>query len=161
VDGKEAGMQNSLGTPHIYTLSELLTPGKHWLTLCVDNRIKEIDPGVNSHSVSDHTQTNWNGIVGKLFLQARPTLFIENIQVFPDIEKRVIAVKIKLNNLSPDIQKSVLAISVENTDQPVISGVSVRPGVHEFNMDIPLREPTHLWSEFHPNLYNLNAVISS
>ena len=161
VDGKEAGMQNSLGTPHIYTLSELLTPGKHWLTLCVDNRIKEIDPGVNSHSVSDHTQTNWNGIVGKLFLQARPTLFIENIQVFPDIEKRVIAVKIKLNNLSPDIQKSVLAISVENTDQPVISGVSVRPGVHELNMDIPLREPTPLWSEFHPNLYNLNAVISS
>jgi beta-galactosidase/beta-glucuronidase len=45
VDDKEAGMQNSLGTPHQYDLSALLTPGKHRLTLCIDNRVKDIDPG--------------------------------------------------------------------------------------------------------------------
>lgn len=39
--------------------------GKHLITICIDNRTKEIDPGLNSHSISDHTQTNWNGMVGK------------------------------------------------------------------------------------------------
>ena len=58
VDDKAIGMQNSLGTPHQYDLSNILTPGKHRLTLCIDNRVKDIDPGINSHSISDHTQSN-------------------------------------------------------------------------------------------------------
>ena len=39
VDGKYAGMRNSLGAPHEYDLSELLSPGKHRITICVVNRI--------------------------------------------------------------------------------------------------------------------------
>ncbi|MDP2112960.1 MAG: beta-galactosidase, partial [Bacteroidota bacterium] len=45
VDDKEVGMQNSLGTPHQYDLTNFLTPGKHRLTLCIDNRVKDFDPG--------------------------------------------------------------------------------------------------------------------
>ena len=78
IDGKEVGMQNSLGTPHLYKLSDVLTPGKHRITICVDNRIKLVDPGINSHSISDHTQTNWNGMVGKLYLEAKPLIKIKN-----------------------------------------------------------------------------------
>ena len=38
VDGREAGKGDSLGTPHEFDLGEL-TPGKHVLTLRIDNRI--------------------------------------------------------------------------------------------------------------------------
>ncbi len=82
VNEQEAGMQNSLGTPHIYDLSAWLTPGTHTLTICVDNRIKDIDVGMNSHSISDHTQSNWNGITGRLELQSRSKIFITNAGLF-------------------------------------------------------------------------------
>ena len=70
VDGREAGKQDALGAPHCYDLSQYLTPGKHTLSIRVDNVIRDVDPGVNSHSVSDHTQGNWNGIVGEMLLKA-------------------------------------------------------------------------------------------
>jgi len=56
VDGEEIGMRNSLSTPHEYDLGRL-SPGKHRLAMRVDNTVK-IEVGVNSHSISDHTQTN-------------------------------------------------------------------------------------------------------
>ncbi len=62
VDGEPKGSNLSLSTPHEYDLG-LLMPGRHTLTVRVDNRLV-IDVGRNSHSVSDHTQGNWNGIVG-------------------------------------------------------------------------------------------------
>ncbi len=37
VDGRFAGSQNSLTTAHRYELSRFLTPGKHLLTVCINN----------------------------------------------------------------------------------------------------------------------------
>lgn len=45
VDGKEIGMRNALSAPHRYDLTGKLSAGKHVLMLCVDNRVKNIDPG--------------------------------------------------------------------------------------------------------------------
>jgi len=68
IDNIQIGMQNSLSTPHRYDLSKILTPGRHIITIRVDNRIKEINVGPDSHSITDHTQGNWNGIVEILIL---------------------------------------------------------------------------------------------
>lgn len=35
VDGKPAGMRNSLATPHVYDLGQTLAPGPHRLAICV------------------------------------------------------------------------------------------------------------------------------
>ena len=40
VDGIPAGSRNSLSVPHRYDLSRLLSPGKHWLSVCVDNTVR-------------------------------------------------------------------------------------------------------------------------
>ena len=66
LDGNEMGKHESLSTPYRYVFKEL-TPGKHILTLRVDNRLN-VAVGVDAHSVSDHTQSNWNGIVGTISL---------------------------------------------------------------------------------------------
>ena len=65
VDGQEVGKGESLSVPHVFDLTDSLPAGDHRLTIRVDNRML-IDVGENSHSVTDHTQTNWNGIVGRL-----------------------------------------------------------------------------------------------
>ncbi len=71
VDGKPLGSNNSLSTPHEYDLGTALAPGKHQLTIRVDNGLV-VDVGENSHCVTDHTQGNWNGIVGDIELAGDP-----------------------------------------------------------------------------------------
>ena len=72
VDGKEIGAQDGLSTPHRYMLD--LQPEKHIITVRVDNRV-HIPVGINAHSVSDHTQSNWNGrttVEKRLFSKKHP-----------------------------------------------------------------------------------------
>ena len=84
VDGRLVGSNNSLSTPHEYDLGAALAPGKHRLTIRVDNGLV-VDVGVNSHCVTDHTQGNWNGIVGEINLRATPQVWVEDVQVYPQV----------------------------------------------------------------------------
>jgi Glycosyl hydrolases family 2, sugar binding domain/Glycosyl hydrolases family 2/Glycosyl hydrolases family 2, TIM barrel domain len=162
VDNKEIGMRNSLGTPHVYNLSEILSPGKHTITICVDNRIKEIDPGLNSHSISDHTQTNWNGMVGELYLSAKP-ISIKNIQIFPDIHLNKIIAKIKINNPTKKQQRATISLNIIGaSDIPAKQlKVTVGAGLDSLMVEYPMGNEVKLWSEFHPNIYNFKAEITS
>ena len=69
VDGKEIGSKEHLSTPNRFLLSKEMTPGMHILTICVDNRLKYPMDQWN-HGTTEYTQTNWNGIVGKIELTA-------------------------------------------------------------------------------------------
>ncbi len=159
VDDKEVGMQNSLGTPHQYDLTNILTPGKHRLTLCVDNRTKEIDPGVNSHSISDHTQSNWNGVVGQLYLEARPMVNIQNIQVYPDVQNKKIAVKVKVQNPTGKTTSVRLNLAVTGTSQNESDSFDLKEGENVLEMSLEMGADVKLWNEFHPNIYSLKASL--
>ena len=69
VDGKFVGSSNDISTPQVFDLSKVLTPGSHTLAIMVDN-----SSGVpeqiyaNSHAYTEDTQTNWNGIIGRIEL---------------------------------------------------------------------------------------------
>jgi len=58
VNGQKTGMQNSLCVPHQYDITHYVRPGKCTITIRVDNRIKEINVGPDSHSITDQTQGN-------------------------------------------------------------------------------------------------------
>jgi hypothetical protein len=160
IDEHEVGMQNSLGTPHVYNLTEFLTPGKHSITVCIDNRTKEIDPGLNSHSISDHTQTNWNGIVGQLFLEARAVTNIQNIQLFPDIQNKEVKARVKVK--SSDGGKINLSMEVTGPTSPELKTAEfdVQPGENIVAVTIPMGDDVKLWNEFHPEVYQLQSVLT-
>lgn len=73
IDAKLAGSSNDISTPQVFELSKWLTPGKHQLAIMVDN-----SSGVpeqiyaNSHAYTEDTQTNWNGIIGRMELTIDP-----------------------------------------------------------------------------------------
>ncbi|HET6558188.1 MAG TPA: beta-glucuronidase [Prolixibacteraceae bacterium] len=159
VDGNEAGMQNSMGTPHRYNLTKLLTPGKHVLTLCIDNRIKDIDPGINSHSVSDHTQSNWNGMVGQLTLEACPLVNMESIWVNPDIQNKKIAVKVKIINPTEKQTAAQLHLAVAGTSYKLSKEIELTNGENTVEIDFPLGDEVKQWNEFHPHVYTLEAIL--
>ena len=96
MDGKQIGKCNSLGTPHEYDLGAL-PPGKHALTLRIDNRIVDVNPGFLAHSITDHTQGNWNGVVGKIELRPVAALRVEEARIEPSLAEKSVKVIVTAN----------------------------------------------------------------
>src|SRR5712671_5680513 len=99
VDDKEYPANDSLGAPHITDLGAL-TPGKHRLSIRVDNRLQLPAAGhlVDSHSISDGLGAAWNGIVGKIELRAMSPVWIEDVQVFPNVTNKTALIKVRIRN---------------------------------------------------------------
>ena len=83
---KVEGVQKSLSVPHVFYLYGLLKPGKNTIAICVDNDPETVKVGQDSHSVTDQTQGDWNGIVGKVEL--RPFNSIDAVKVYPDVDSK-------------------------------------------------------------------------
>ena len=97
LDGQLIGSNDSLGTPHVHELGVDVTPGKHRLTIRVDNRMI-VPVGVDAHSASDHTQGNWNGIAGRIELRATDPVWIDDVRVYPNIKDKTAKVTISIGN---------------------------------------------------------------
>ena len=66
LDGVLVDSCNDVSTPQLYNLGKL-HPGVHTLTLCVDNGGGVPEQVIrSSHLYSDDTQTNWNGVIGRI-----------------------------------------------------------------------------------------------
>ncbi|HRP32010.1 MAG TPA: glycoside hydrolase family 2 TIM barrel-domain containing protein [Agriterribacter sp.] len=166
IDDRLAGVANSLGTPHVFDLSKTLTPGAHQITIRIDNRVKVIEVGKNSHSISDHTQSNWNGMVGKLFIAARPALYIDDVQLFPDIQNKQVTARIKINNEVKSANKAEIRLLATGTDKaeqlkPLIKQIALQSGVNAVEIVYPMGSRPLLWDEFNPNLYSLEVQLKN
>lgn len=166
VNNQKIGADSSLATPHRYDLSEALSPGVHTLTVRVDNRLL-VDVGQNSHSITDHTQTNWNGLVGDLLLKASDPVYISDVQVYPDVENNQARVQVHINNKTGERQSGTIQLQASsvNTDieqvlPPAQKSFSVsESGVVELTYSMG-DEPL-LWDEFNPHFYAMNVELES
>ncbi len=167
VDDKPVGMRNSLATTHVYNLSSYLNPGKHRLTICVDNRMKEINVGPNSHSVSDHTQGNWNGIVGEMVLLAKSPLYLKDIKIFPDLASKTAKVKIVIANLTGTKQRGKIVLipaslqtAISSSLPPVSRNFIAAEKETLFEIAYPMGNDVLLWDEFQPHLYKMQVNLT-
>lgn len=166
LDGEKIGTRNSLGVPHRYELEQLV-PGEHLITLCVDNRIKEIQPGVDAHSISDNTQSNWNGIVGEMKLTARPKTYIAHVRIESLLKEKKIKTMIQLQangkkKQTGNLKLQVKSLNGDKTNLPEISKkVVLNAGMNELVLDYDMGKNYHLWDEFDPNLYELSITLET
>lgn len=167
VDGKEAGMQNSLVAPHVYDLTDVLSqPGKHVITIRVDNRIKAINVGPDSHSLTDHTQGNWNGIIGKIVLNATPLIHIDNVQVYPDVPNKQAIVLVRIKGSQPGNAKLTLAAVSFNSNLQhrvpnATSSIELTKDTSIYQLVLPMTKDVQLWDEFNPALYKLFVILQT
>jgi hypothetical protein len=166
VNGSKAGMQNSLATPHVFNISELAKSGENNITVRIDNRTKDIDVGENSHSISDHTQSNWNGIVGNLSLTSRNEIYFDNVALYPDASQNSIIINAAVINSSQ--AEATINIPVfaqlkstgEKSKQDKFE-FTVSPGKNQVTMDYQMDTDVLLWDEFEPNVYQLVLKLNS
>lgn len=164
INGKYVDMQNSLSVPHQFDISKFIKTGDNVITLCIDNRTKDIDVGKDSHSITDQTQGNWNGVVGKLELQVMPVTYIENIQVYPDLRNRKAVVKINIEGkTSGTIRLEAQSFNGNKSHKPtpVSQKYTAKGSSTLIEIELPMGDNFLTWDEFNPNLYKLTATLNT
>ncbi len=164
VNDKKAGSLNSLSTPHEYDITDLLITGTNRMTVRIDNRVI-IPVGVNSHSISDHTQSNWNGITGSIKMIATSKVFIDDIKIFPDLEKKIAKVTVSIRNPYNIDFKGKLTLQAQcpnSARDRKLPGKNVtivtKSGEQQVILEYEILNP-QLWSEFTPDIYRMSAVL--
>jgi hypothetical protein len=165
IDDQRIGSDNSLSTPHVYDLSAALSPGTHRLTIRVDNTLK-LDVGLNAHSVSFHTQTNWNGIIGRMELQAADPVQLTDVQVYPNVDSRMVRVTATVQNTAATVASGLLRIAIAPAGESRVlvteaTAVSLAPGESVVGIETPMSADIQLWDEFTPHLYDLQATLEA
>lgn len=173
LDDRTLGACASLAAPHEYELGVFSAPGLHRLTLRVDNRMI-VGVGENAHSVSDHTQGNWNGIVGRIELRATATAWIDDLQVYPTVATRSIAVRGRVGALTGTALPAKVELTVgspasrllqegegrgagEKAPGAMSRGVAPVAADGSFFAELALGAEAALWDEFSPVLHELEA----
>jgi len=166
LDDKKIGSQNSLSTPHVYSFQGIT--GKYLLTIRVDNRIDDIDVGINSHSITDHTQSNWNGITGDISLRAEEEIYIKRLTLFPDIHQKSVEVVASIFSGSDapetiELETGVKPIKIQQEAifEPIKQQFKLAHGENEVRFVYNLGKDALLWDEFRPNLYQLRLRLIS
>lgn len=167
VDGDAVtGKQESLVAPHYFDLSKQLTPGKHRLTIRIDNR-KQYDITIDdkAHAYTNETQIMWNGILGEISLRAKNAISITNLQTYPDIKNNQVRVKGTLMNTGAASNGTLLVQITQKSSGTSVSDInkSIEIPAGETNLDFlcPMGNDVQYWSELTPFLYNMDVTIEA
>lgn len=150
LDAKKIGSERSLVAPHVFDFGTV-TPGRHLLTIRVDNRmILPYRP--DAHSVSDSLAATWNGIIGKIQLSSTGRVWIDDAQVYPQFGEKKLLVKARIGNQTG--LSGTGTLSALWNDAAVVP-VSWDDTGGDAEVEIPIRYDAVKWDEFHPQLYSL------
>lgn len=163
IDGRFIDTQDGLGTPHFHHLGNL-KPGKHQITVCVNNDMI-YNIGDKGHSYGEYTQIIWNGILGKIELQAQPTLSIDRIKVFPDIADNRLDVSFDLRNPSEKALEGEISYTLKElgTGKEVYAHkqkVKGEKGLKSCRETLNISQKINHWDDLHPHLYQLEITVA-
>ncbi|GAA4307793.1 glycoside hydrolase family 2 TIM barrel-domain containing protein [Compostibacter hankyongensis] len=171
VNGQAAGKKESLSVPHVYDLTGLIQPGRpNTIRIRVDNgRIYDIG---FPHAISAETQTNWNGIVGKMELRAFDPVHIRDVQVYPEPLRRQARVKITIANDTRQPVAGTLALSARPQQAGGRPSIKVAGAGRKERFSgsgdtitvttlLKMGDSIRLWDEFDPALYALGVNLET
>ena len=165
VNDKMAGSRNSLATPHEYDITDLILTGRNLISIRIDNRI-EIQIGSNSNSITDQTQTNWNGIIGNINLTSKSQVYISDVKVFPDLKNKSARVIVVIANKQGEVFKGSISIKADSYNSSIRRFTKTKFVVVRSNLanteiitEYPMKNNFLLWNEYNPALYKLSVEL--
>jgi hypothetical protein len=151
LDDKCVGTENSLIAPHVFNLGTEIRAGKHQLTICVDNTLK-INVGGIASVLFGGIPGNMNGVVGRIELAAMPPVWIDDMQVYPDVDKMTAWVVVKIGNATGKAGHALLSVG----GKTIKASWGAAGGQVETEVDMT---GAKLWDEFSPNLTEVTATL--
>jgi len=153
VNGKQVeGTGESLSVPHEFDVSKELVVGKeNLLEIMIDNSKRyDISYHDMAHSYTNETQTKWNGILGKIALQAKPQTYIGNVALYPHAESGKLGVKIDM--LGSEKVQGKLRFVITSPQGKLVKDtlLHIKDAVVAFDTQVKDAQP---WDEFSPQVY--------
>ncbi len=164
LDGRPCGENPILCTPQEYVLGSI-DPGSHRLTIAIDNSRRPVN--AEMHQMSENTQGNWNGIIGRIELQATDPVWIDDVQVYPVLESKSVHVRVRIGNATGEPGRGVVMVLPGIADpQPIApeypqASLSWDTEGKSVEIPVPLPDWAWLWDEFHPKLTGLTVKLDS
>ncbi len=165
LDGRRFGRSDTLAAPAVIELPRGTAPGRHTLRLVVDNRRGTVP--ITGHQTSDDTQTNWNGVMGRMEMRAYGEMSIVQVKTFPSAAEGKVVAKVVFRNDGAGEAKICVGVGVsvatggQTVPCPAQDDVShsfdyVAPcGVSTGEFAVALGPDAPKWSEFNPVLHRL------
>ncbi|WP_353135204.1 sugar-binding domain-containing protein [Pseudopedobacter sp.] len=163
VDTKEVSKIDFISVPHNHDLTEFVKPGTtHRITVCIDNRFQYNTHKWN-HAHTEFTQINWNGILGEMKLIAVDPVYIEDLQVYPNITEKSLKVKLQINNNTRKAINGQATITISGNKYNLTKNISVagKDSVVFVEGTVQLGNNIKLWDEFNPNLYDVTCQLNT
>lgn len=163
VDTKEVSRVDYVSVPHRHELTKFIKPGKsHLVTVCIDNRY-QYDTHKWDHAHSEFTQINWNGILGEIKLEAVDPVYIEDMQLYPDVTRKTVRVKLDVRNHTKQsvAGKAIFTVAGLPTRVEAEESVAGTDTLIHIEKEIPMGKNVRLWDEFHPQLYTVTCRLET
>lgn len=163
VDTREVSKIDYISVPHNHDLTAFVTPGKtQRITICIDNRFQYNTHKWN-HAHTEFTQINWNGILGEMKLIALDPVYINDLQVYPNVADHSVKVKLQINNTTKKAINGIAVLTIAGKNYKLNHTVPVncRDSVAVVESTIPLDKHVKLWDEFNPNLYQISCQLNT
>jgi hypothetical protein len=166
VDRTFCGWEDTLSAPQVFDVTAAMTPGEHTITVLVDNaRLPPVGP---SHAVDERTQTNWNGIIGRMELRATTPVWIDDIQVYPSAKEKKTRIRAVIGNITGRAASGQITVGCKsyNVDKPSAfktQSIKVKAGERENIVEFTYKpgEDVPLWDEFQPAMLRLTLSLET
>ena len=171
VNGKEQTNYNtndSLVMPHEYYLDNLNPGQENTITVQVTNGKYDLFR-TKTHMLTEETQNDWNGIIGEIALKAADKIYIRDVKIYPDAERKTAEVKVTIQKDVEDAVNGIITLNAVSYNHdgakdsvPEMSENISLPqgkGTTSFEYTYDMGDDVKLWSEFHPNLYNMTVSV--
>lgn len=153
INGIWAGEHDGLCTPHCYDVTELIKPGENRICVMVSNTGY---PTKGGHMTSIDTQSNWNGITGRIELIVSERSRIKSVRALPKAEAKSVRLEFELENLREvDISVWGASSSGDTVDTRTYHITAKEPAV-----TVDLGENASLWDEYSAVTYTLKAAVA-
>ncbi|SFC49265.1 glycoside hydrolase family 2 TIM barrel-domain containing protein [Butyrivibrio sp. YAB3001] len=168
VDGKDVKVFRwGLSTPTIFELTGLLKKGSE-LAVTVDNTY----PGLPyrditfSSAATDETQTNWNGIIGDIYIEEKNEAILSDVRVYPELSgEGTIDVHVEIS--FPESEDKACAgyylkLEGECLDKEIVTEVNVEDGNNTIKIEhVELNDKAseNRWDEEDGKLHTIKVTL--
>ena len=162
VDGRRISDYDSLVAEHRHELGAL-APGRHRLTIRVDNRMIH-NLSTVTHAYGPETQTRWNGLIGALTVEGTPTISIQSLQIYPASDRRSVRVEVRIANIgereaSVPARFQLLPADSDKALAEVTELLDCPAGTTNKSATVRLNELALPWNEFSTARYRVRVAL--